>query len=108
MKKFYYRLANALKVGYMFFIHPKLAQDNNILLFGDLYALILKVAIENRHYVSHIGYIHPEKGEQQIVSIWAGAGVGADPIKRIQELIDENAKLKAMLSEAIKDKTKLP
>lgn len=44
-------------------------------MLSDLLALIFKVAQEDRHMMTHIAYVHPEEGEQQIVSIWAGAGM---------------------------------
>jgi len=51
--------------------------------------------------MSHIAYIHPDEGEKQIVSIWAGAGFGADPMKRIEELLRENSMLRAKISSQV-------
>lgn len=70
-------------------------------MLSDLLGLILKVAIEDRHRMTHIAYVHPDEGEKQIVSIWAGAGIGADPVKRIAELLSENSHLKSQLSEHV-------
>ncbi len=81
-------------------------QDSNLKVIADLFAMILKVANEHRHMMTHIAYIHPEKGQQEIVSIWAGSGIGAEPTKRIKELLEENSRLKFEISQAI-DKTKI-
>ena len=48
--------------------------------------------------MTQIAYIHPDTKEQcEIVSIWAGAGIGAEPNKRISELQKEISQLKAQL-----------
>lgn len=100
----YYRIKNAIKIGWWAFKNPKTLQQDNFKMLSDLLALILKVANEDRPYISHLAYVHPDEGEQQIVSIWAGAGMGADPMKRIAELLSENSKLKAQLSIHISQK----
>ena len=63
-------------------------------MLSDLFKMIMEVSIEDRHMMTHLAYLHPEEGEKQIVSIWAGAGMGANPTKRIAELLSENSKLK--------------
>jgi len=73
---------------------------------GDLLGLIMKVAADNKPYVTHIAYINPDDGNgRDIVSLWAGSGVGADPVKRIEELVAENRKLKSLLGSSDKNKT---
>lgn len=101
MRNFYYRLTNAIKIGWWAFKNPHSLQESNFKMISDLYELILKVANEDRHMMTHIAYMHPEEGEKQIVSIWAGAGAAAEPTKRIAELLTENSKLKADLSKYI-------
>lgn len=97
IRNFFYRVATGVKVGWWAFKNPKTLLTTNFKMLSDLLALIFKVAEEDRHRMTHIAYVHPEEGEQQIVSIWAGAGIGADPLKRIKELLDENAKLKIQI-----------
>lgn len=46
------------------------------------------------------------EGEQEIVSIWAGSGIGSDPLKRISELIEENKQLKSEIHKLINDNQK--
>ena len=98
MPRFYYRFSNAFKLFFWALQKPKTLNQNTFKMLSDLMTMIMKVANENRHYMTHIAYIHPEEGEKQIVSIWAGAGLGADPQKRIAELISENTILKSQLA----------
>ncbi len=101
IRRFFGRVATGVKIGWWAFKNPKTLSASNFKMLSDLLALIFKVAQEDRHMMTHIAYVHPEEGEQQIVSIWAGAGMGADPVKRIKELLDENAKLKIELSKRV-------
>lgn len=81
------RIINALKFGYYAFKNPLTLNAGNFKMLTDLYCMILKVATEDKHLMTHIAYVHPDEGEKQIVSIWAGAGIGAEPTKRIAELL---------------------
>lgn len=92
------RIINALKFAYYAFKNPLTLEANNFKMLCDLYALIIKVAEEDKHLMTHIAYVHPDEGEKQIVSIWAGAGIAAEPTKRIAELLEEIRKLKSQLS----------
>ncbi len=99
------RIINALKFGWWAFKNPETISPSNFKMLGDLLCLILKVSSEHRHMMTHIACIHPETGKNhEIVSIWAGAGIDSDPIKRITELINENETLKSRLSEKFKIK----
>lgn len=100
----FYRIKNAIKIGWWAFKNPKILQKSNFEMLSSLLELILKVATENRHRMAHIGYVHPDEGEKQIVSIWAGAGIGAEPTKRIAELFSENEYLKSELLKHINEK----
>lgn len=101
---YYYRIANALKIGYWAYRNPDSLTESNFKMLSDLFGLIMSVANEDRHRMTHIAYVHPEEGEKQIVSIWAGAGIGAEPTKRIAELLRENEFLKNELAKAITPK----
>lgn len=101
MRNFYYRVTNAIRIGWWSFKNPNTLQTSNFKMLSDLYELILKVATEDKHMMTHIAYVHPEEGEKQIVSIWAGAGAAAEPTKRISELLSENFKLKTQLSKLV-------
>jgi hypothetical protein len=104
MKSFLYRIFNAFKLAWLGFKNPEIIKNSNFKMLTDLLCLIMKVAEENRHMMTHIAYIHPNEGEKEIVSIWAGAGSGADPIKRIQELRDENEMLKNQIQFLLNEK----
>ena len=96
------KIKNALTIGWWAFRNTQTIQQNNLEMLSKLLALILEVATTDRHRMSHIAYIHPEDGtEQQIASIWAGAGAAADPTKRIAELLEENSKLKSLLANSV-------
>lgn len=101
LKSFFWRVANSFVVGFYAYQNPSAMTRASLKMCGDLLGLILKVAAEDRHMMTHIAYIHPDEGMKQIVSIWAGAGVGADPVKRISELQAEISKLKHLLNQHI-------
>jgi hypothetical protein len=103
MNRFYYRTKNAFKLFFWAFKNPDGLQENTFKMLSDLLTLILKVANEGKPLMCNIATIHPDEGEKSIVSIWAGAGIGAEPNKRISELIKENSLLKAKLSHYIKN-----
>lgn len=108
MKSFFPRLFLAIKVAYLAFKNPKIFDVSNFKMLASLYELILKVATENKPYISHLAMCHVHKDDgngddrYEIASIWAGAGAGAEPLKRIQELAEENAALKMHISQLAK------
>jgi hypothetical protein len=91
----------ALQVAVMAYKNPNVLTEVNFKMLCSLLKLILEVSESRNHRLSHLCYLHPEEGQKEIVSIWAGAGVGAEPIKRIEELISENQQLKNQLSKLI-------
>lgn len=101
MRRFFYNIKNAIAIGIWAFKNPEVLRDSHFKMLSSLLELILKVSNEHRHYITHIAYIHPEEGENQIVSVWAGSGIGADPVKRIEELAKENALLRDQLSNIV-------
>jgi hypothetical protein len=101
MPRFYYRITNAFKIGLWAFKNPDSLKESNFKMLSDLFGLIMKVSTEDRHMMTHIAFVHPDEGEKQIVSIWAGAGMGAEPTKRIAELLKENSMLKSQLSKYV-------
>ena len=97
------RITTAIKVGFWAFKNPQTLNEFNFKMLSSLLGLILKVSHEQRPMMTQIAYIHPEEGEKAIVSIWAGAGIDSSPTKRITELLEENSKLKLLLSSYVKD-----
>lgn len=95
------RIWNGIKVGFWVMWHQEVFAGNMFKMLNDLLQLILKVSYEDRHYMTEIIITNPQtKAKQPIVHIWAGAGINADPLKRIQELIEENTALKEKLKVA--------
>ena len=107
MKLFLRKIICFFKFGWWAFKNDEVLGEKMFNMMGSLLELILKVAIENKHYMTHICYIHPELNEQSLVSIWAGAGVGADPLKRIEELINENVLLQQHIKQLLDARDKL-
>ena len=101
ISRFIQSVANGFKLGYWAFKNPLTIAPSNFKMLSDLLGLILAVAKEDRHKMTHIAFVHPTEGEHQIVSIWAGAGMDADPTKRIAELLAENSRLKIELSKRV-------
>lgn len=102
MKRFINSFVSGFTFGVWHFKNPQVVQASNFKMLSDLFSLIMKVSTENRHTMTHVAYVHPDEGEKQIVSIWAGAGISAEPTKRIAELIKENERLKREISILIK------
>ena len=86
-------------MGWWAFRNPSIIELSNMEMLTKLFELIMQTATSHRHMATHIAYIHPTEGEKEIVSLWAGAGIAADPMKRIKQLLEENAELKALLLE---------
>lgn len=75
--------------------HPHPLNESIFQLMSQIMEFILKVAKEEKPYMCNFGIIQTDKKEHAIVSLWAGAGIGADPLLRIKELLDENQQLKS-------------
>ncbi len=106
MKSNYWRIANAIKMGWWAFRNPQTIDATNFKMLSEVLKLILTVATESRPRMCKIASIHPNtKENQDIVSLWAGAGMGADPYDRITELKKEVELLRLSLLE---QQTKTP
>ena len=97
-----YRIINAFKLGRWGFQNPGTVKHFNIL--SDIFRLIMKVAQEHRHMMTRVAQVHPDGEQEEIVTIWAGAGINADPTERIKELMEENQKLKKQLKDCVENK----
>jgi hypothetical protein len=93
-----FRIWNGVKIGFWATIHQEIFAESMFKMLNELLQLLLKVSYEDKHYMTKIMIINPDtKAKQPIVYIWAGAGVDAEPHKRIEELIKENEALKERL-----------
>jgi len=94
------KLINRFKVAVWAFRNPRVFETSTFTMLSSLLELILKVATEEKHLMTHIAFINPVDGkESQIVSLWAGSGAAAEPTKRIKELLEENSALKALINQ---------
>jgi hypothetical protein len=92
-------LKTAIRLFFYVFKYPELFVNRNLEKLGSLYAFLFKVAEDEKPYMVQFGYVDfYTKEKYTIVSIWAGIGVGADPLKRIEELVEENEYLKKKIS----------
>ena len=98
LPKAVYKLISAIKFGCWAYKHNDIFNENMFKMLSDILTLLLKVSTEDKHYMTEIVVTNPQTGiAQPIVNIWAGAGINAEPLKRIQELIEENQMLKDRL-----------
>lgn len=103
MKLLYLRFVKAAQMAWMAFNNPFLFDKANFKTMAKVLEIVLKVGAERRPMMFHVAYVYPSFQEKSdVVSIWAGAGVGANPTERIKELVAENEKLKKILAEEIK------
>lgn len=106
MSTLIFRIVRGFQMGWMAFKQPLLFDKSNFTAMGKVFEIILKVGQERKPMMVHVAYMHPSNQEESdVVSIWAGSGVGANPIDRIKELSEENMKLKKLLAEEIKKST---
>ncbi len=98
MKRFIRKLNTACKIFVLAFMSDNSFTYKNLKMITSLYEMIFRVAKEYKPLMTHIAYIHPIDGkEESLVSLWAGSGYDASPIKRIDELRKEIEMLRAEL-----------
>ncbi len=103
LRNLYVRLRNAAVLFYLGLTQPLAADANNFKMLCELLGLILRVAQEQRPYMSKIGIGSVKVGvHTEVCSIWVGPGASSDPYTRIDELNKENARLKAELDALLK------
>jgi hypothetical protein len=96
MKRLFIRFVNSIILGYVAFKNPQsLLSMDNFKMLTDLCAFLMKVAEEKRPYITKIATISPLEETLEMVVIWAGAGIGAEPFERIEQLAKENQMLKS-------------
>ena len=93
------RLFNAINLFIWGWKNPKTMAHFKIL--SDITLAILKVSEERRPYMFKIANVYPDKTNDEIVTVWCGAGMKSDPYDRIQELNTEIHFLKEEISELI-------
>jgi hypothetical protein len=79
--RLYYRVSNAVKIGLWAFKNPDSLKEGNFKMISDLFGLIMKASAEDRPVMTHVADVY--LAEEQIVSIWAGVGMGVKSNKNI-------------------------
>jgi len=98
--KLLHKIWTGIKFGFWVIKHSDIFSNNMFVMLNELLQLILKVSYEDRHYMTEIVVTNQvTKVKQPIVHIWVGAGINAEPHKRIRELIEENEAPKRQLQE---------
>lgn len=95
------RILCAIRFFFWIIFHNELVGENMFRVLNDILALLLRVATEDRHYMTKMMITIDRDVAQPIVYIWAGAGASADPYKRIQELVEENDALKQQIKSPV-------
>lgn len=96
MKSFLLKVKMSIRMAVWSYKHPDTLNESIFIMLGQLLEFIFKVSIEQKPYMTSV-LIKCDDEKKEIVSLWAGAGIGAEPIKRIQELKEENELLKLEL-----------
>jgi hypothetical protein len=96
------RIFNAIKIAVWAYKNPSVLQEGTFVTLSNLLALILKTASEHRPMMSDLAVVHPTGEKDAIVKVWCGVGAASSPMKRIQELIEENNELKRLLANEVK------
>jgi hypothetical protein len=85
---------------YLAWKEPVIAAATTMNMMTSLYQNIMRVAEEKTHLRTQINLdVQTTDGVEtiEVVSLWIGSGIGADPHRRIAELVSEVEKLKLAL-----------
>ena len=80
--------------------NPDPLAGNMFEMLSKILALLMKVATEDKAYMTEIIITIDDDIKQPIVHIWAGNGASAEPFKRIKDLAEENAALREIVRSA--------
>ena len=97
--KFISRIKAAFTAARAAFIHPDLMFEPHFSVMSSMYENILKVQEENRPLMFQIGFVVPENERHAIATVWVGAGADSSPVKRIEELYNENQELRRKIEQ---------
>ena len=92
------KIKAAINAAIIVFKNPYIFNKDVCDMTVKLLEFVTKVAEEESPYMTSFGLINLKTKEKtEIVSLWAGCGIGASPNKRIKELLEENYLLKEKL-----------
>ncbi len=83
------------------FIHPDIMVSAHFNVMASMYENILKVQEKQSPLMFQIGFVLPDNEKHTIATVWVGAGADSSPVKRIEQLYNENQELKRMLRDLV-------
>lgn len=101
MKKLIFRITSAFTAAKAAFMHPDIMVASHFNVMAGMYENILKVQEQKSPLMFQIGFVLPDDELRAIATVWVGAGADSSPVKRIEELYNENAELKRRLREFV-------
>jgi len=101
MKKLFFRVRAALTAAKAAFMQPDIMVGAHFRVMASMYENILKVQEQKSPLMFQIGFVMPDNEHHAIATVWVGAGADSDPVKRIEQLYNENQELKRRLQELI-------
>lgn len=101
MKKLLFRIWSAYTAAKVAFFQPEIMVDAHFRVMASMYENILKVQETKSPLMFQIGLIFPENEHHTIATVWVGSGADSSPVKRIEELHNENQELKRILRESV-------
>ncbi len=107
IRKFLWRIANALKLFVWGFRYPDLMRESYLKCMSSLFELMMKAATAHRPMMSRLALVHMDE-QHEVLSIWVGVGAAAHPMRRIEELLKENEALRWQLSQSVSDRSGTP
>jgi len=108
MKKIIFRFKAAFTAAKVAFLNPELMASAHFTIMAQMYENILSVQQENRNRTFQIGILLPENEMHAIATVWVGAGADSSPMKRIEQLYNENQELRGQLAGLLTPKQLAP
>lgn len=104
MINLFLRIKNALKLFVWALRYPAVMEENNFKMLSCLLTNLMQVATEKKAVMFKIAHISMPDGDQhEMVTVWAGAGMTANPTERISQLWREKQELTAHISKLIEE-----
>ena len=83
------------------FFHPEIMVSAHFNIMASMYENILKVQEGKSPCMFQIGLVLPDDERHAIATVWVGAGADSSPVKRIEQLYNENQELMRRLRESV-------
>lgn len=96
------RILNAFSWAWSVYKRPEVFQPYMLKLMNGIYNYVKDTQKLNHPTMTQIAIIHGDE-KMPILSFWCGIGYDATPLKRIEELVEENRRLKLEITMMITD-----